>query len=176
MQETTVGKLGNKDLKFFQCVDLEEAQKANLPNGTHFYWEYDGQRIYTPGEIVTLVIQHSQEGSLQVNTMINSRSIQDHYKNLYEAQRKSILEHMGKMKTQLQKQTQGMPQAAQGEALRNLDQTMDFYKKHTPFPGVDGVFRPTRKQAEVLLHGKDNLDKTLTKEQQAELFGGEDGN
>ncbi len=47
---------------------------------------------------------------------------------------------------------------------------MEFYDKDTPFPGPDGVFQPSRKQAEILMQGKENLDATIPKEIQKEIF------
>lgn len=170
MHKVIVGKLGDYDLTYCQYANLDEAKKADLPNGTHFFWEYKGQRIYSPGEIVQLVIEHAQSGQLQSSDFTTHQNIQKYYKGLFESQKKSALEQMGKVKQGMEAMTD-IPDEIKKVSIENLDNTIKIYQDSDMFPDIDGIFRPKRETAEKLVGGKENLNKMLTPEQQRNLFG-----
>lgn len=173
MQKLEVGKFGSDVLTFCQCETLDEAKEHNLPEGTHFYWIYKGSRIYSPGEIVAMVVSHSKDGTFGMANVASSTKLQEYYKNLCESQRQTTVAHLQKMKSTVTEQMNGAHPEVVKAQVQNLDQTIDMYTKNAPVPGIDGLFRPTREQAEVLLQGKENLEKMLPPEMQEKVFGKE---
>ena len=169
MHKVIVGKLGDKDLTYYQYADLDESKKANLPNGVHFYWEFDGQRIYSPGEVVQLVLEHAQKGQLQSSDFTTSHNIRKYYKQLFDAQKNAALEQMNKVRQNISEMT-GIPTDIKQASLKNLSDTIKLYQNNDMFPDIDGIFRPSRKTAEKLVGGKEQLNKLLTREQQQRLF------
>lgn len=170
MQRTVVAQLGNKDLTFCQYESLDDAKKDNLPENMYYYWEYNGQRIFSPGEVISLVILHAKTDSFQAQSLLSQKSMQQYYNKLHEAQQTTILNQFKEMEKQVKEH--GGPAPVQKAALESLRTNMQMYQNSPPKVGLDGVFKPTREQAIVLLGGEENLNKFLTPEQQQELFEG----
>ena len=169
MQRTVVAQLGDKDLTFCQYESLHDAKKDNLPENMYYYWEYNGQRIFSPGEIVSLMILHVKTGSFQSQSLLNQKSMQQHYNNLHEVQQSAILNQFKEMEKQVKES--GSPMPVQKAALDSLRKNIQIYETQPPQIDLDGLFKPSREQAIILLGGEDNLNKYLTPEQQQELFG-----
>ncbi len=170
MDKVKVGELGDKDLTFHQCMTSEEAKEQGLPEGTHFFWEYDGKRMYSPGEVVSLVILHAQGGTLSASSLTTTKNIKEYYERLYKTQQQTALDSMKQMQEQLQG-APGIPPEVKKAAADNLKQTMELHQKNMPFPGMDGMFRPTKEQAAHLVGGVDKLNQMFTEEQQKNMFG-----
>lgn len=170
MQKINIGKFANENLTFYQCETLEETKKENLPNGVYSYWVYKGQKIFTPGEIVSMVIQHSQDGTFDINQMVSQQGIQDYYKTLCDAQRKSAIESLQKTREMLVQQSIHSNPEIINAQLKNLDNTIKMYKNNMPMPGINGLFKPTKSQAGAMLNGKENMDKVIDPNLQKEIF------
>lgn len=170
MQKLEVGKFDNEILTFCQCESLEDAQKESMPDGVYSYWIYKGKKIYAPGEIVSMIVQHSQAGTFDVSNSVSATKVREYYNNLCEAQRTSTVEHLEQMKAMTVKQMSNVPKEVANAQLKNLDDTIKMYKTKAPMPDLDGIFRPTRAQAETMLHGKENVEKMLPPEMQDKVF------
>lgn len=159
-------------LKFHQCVTAEEAKKENLPNGVYFFWMLGKRRIVNPMEVIQLVIQSSNSGHLNAPKLLNAESLNNHYKNLKEAQLAVIKKAMNQTKQSYNNAyaNAGMP----AHVVEEVNRTIDIQSKNLDqagFPEMDGVTRPSRKQAEFLAGGKENIDRFLPKSLQKKIFG-----
>lgn len=169
MQKIAVGELNNKALTFVQLENENDIKQANVPQGVCFFWEYEGQRIYAPGEVVNLVLEHSQAGTLNINNFITKQNIESYYQNLYDTQRKNILSQFEKLKNDING-TPNISSETKKAALENLENSIKNYRNNIPFPDRDGIFSPSLDQAIALAGGQEQLDKIFTKEQQNALF------
>lgn len=170
MQKTIVGYLNDQEITFYQCDTLEEAQKAGLPQGVFFYWEIDGARIYSPGELVNLVVLGAPTGVFQqAQHYMNPKALQDYYRALYDAQRNMILTEFKKLE-EAYTQDITIPEDVRKAMQTQIETTRQFYEKHMPFPDIDGLYKPTKEEAERIVGGAEQLDTVMPPEVQREFF------
>lgn len=150
---TECGEYSGKKLFFKQCKSKEEAKKDKCPQGIYFYWEYDGKRIYSPMDIMRIVQNSVEDKTFAPQNMITPQALKVHYANVMEAQRVTISESLQKMAKQNDESP--APEEHKRQLKENLESMTKMYnidnKENFIFPGMDGTFKPTKKQAEKLM-------------------------
>ncbi len=160
-------------LTYHQCISLEEAKENELPEGVYFFWMHGNRKILNPFEIVQIVLQATKDGSLDVQELLNPKKLKAHYETLHQTQLGRIKESLTDMKTAYTKAYSqgGMDQASLNEMQKHLDTQIEQFDR-VGFPQMDGLANPNREQAEVILGGKENVDKFMSPELQKKVFGG----
>ncbi len=170
MVSQEVLKYKGETLMFYQCVNKEEAQKEKLPDGLYFYWKLGKQKITSPFEAVQIYLKATADEQSAIHKLIVPHNLAKHYKNLHKVQMETIKNSMQQAKKSYEKTyiQSGMSKQAVTAMQEMADKQINQLDS-LGFPGLDGLFKPTRQQAEVLL-GKENMDKIIPKETQRKLF------
>jgi len=166
MIDTKIGEIAGKTLTYHQCTTLEEQGK--VPSGLSGYWEYDGRKIYAPGEIVNLTVAHAASGQLQINALTDPKVLSNHYDRLRKHQQDLVNTHYTKM-IEDYRNNPNIPDNIKSQAIKQMEHTKQFFCAPEMYPDQMGVFTPSREQAEYLM-GKDVLD-SIPVEQQKRMFG-----
>lgn len=166
MIETKVAEIDGKSVVYKQCVNEEEQKQ--VPSGLSGYWEYDGKKIYAPGEVVRLVTQSAASKKLNAVALTDPKVIQNHYQQLRKVQQENVNTYYSKMIADY-KSNPNIPDAIKNQAIKQLEQTQKMFTQPDMYPDINGVFKPNRQQAETLL-GKSILDQ-IPEDQQKEMFG-----
>lgn len=172
MVKTKAAEIEGKDLHFFQCTTKEEAKKNGIPDGLFFYWEYEGRKIYNPGEIISMVIKGCETGNFTAANMITPDKLKTHYKKVRDAQQTMLSNSLKEQRKTYEKQAANMPQEYKDQLFSHLDHMEKTVTNKSLFPGSDGSFKPTKEQAEEML-GKELFDKVYekcTKEEIEKIF------
>lgn len=162
MIKTQVATINKKTLTYHQCVSIDE--QKDLPKGITGYWEYEGRKIFAPGEVVKLVTQNVQNSEL--TAFNNPKVVQDHYKKLREHQQKQIIDHYDKMIADI-RANPNYPSDAKEHTIKQIEDNKRNIA--SMYPDADGIFRPDKNTAEKLL-GQDVINN-LTEYQKKEIFG-----
>lgn len=167
MIESHIGTVEGSELVFFQCVDDDEVKAAGLPHGAYYYWEFDGKRITSPGEVVAIILRSAQRGTLNAAEFIQTKAINEHYQSLRSAQMNSIQDHIKKMRDYYSKIE--LPENLKKQVLQQLDESAKLYEGES-FPNTLGLSTPNREAVDRLM-GKDFVAENFTPEQIKQTFG-----
>lgn len=158
-------------LTFHQCMTQDEAKENELPEGVYFFWTLGKQKINNPYDIVQLTLKATEEGTLDVQKLVTPENMRQHYKALHEGQMSTIKKALQKTKSYYESaySQSGIDSKAIAEITKNLNKQINSFDK-MGFPGMNGLSRPTRKQAEILLGNKENVDRFMSPEMQRKVF------
>lgn len=165
MVETQIGTIDGKAIVYKQCTTNEEQQQ--IPSGLSGYWEYEGKKIYAPGEIVKLVTANAVSGKMQVEALTNPKVVQSHYNRLRKVQHDSVKKHYDKM-IEDYTNNPNVPAHIKKESLKQLKQTQQLFSNPDMYPDVNGMFTATKEQGEHFL-GKQTIN-SMPVEQQERTF------
>jgi len=150
MIKREIGELGGDKLTYCQAESIDEAQREGFPQGLYFCWEYKGERIFSPGKIISMVQDSVRNGVFEPQKLINKNDIQKVYNELVSNQKKNIVEQLTKILKRYENEN------APKEVIEAIKNTIESYKNQV-FPDRDGIVRPNRKQAESLAGSEEQL-------------------
>jgi uncharacterized protein YpiB (UPF0302 family) len=173
MVSNSVLKHKGQTLTYHQCLTIEEAKENELPEGIYFFWTLGSRKIINPLEAVQIVLNAAEDGNLDVQDVLDPRKLKTYYETLHQTQinrvKKSLID-IKKHYTQAYAQA-GLDQNSINEMQKNIDKQLEQYD-NVGFPGIDGLIHPSRKEAEAILGGKENINKFMSPELQRKVFGG----
>lgn len=98
MVKSKIAEIDGKSLTYTQLLDKESAEKAGCPKSQYFYWEYDGEKIFNPAQIIMMVQTSVVNGNFIGQKMLSKDSIDKHYSQLIEVQKKSAIDYLKDLK------------------------------------------------------------------------------
>lgn len=134
MTRQFIGNLNGKPTYFVQCQTLDEATAEKLPKGSFFFWEQEGERIFSPGEIVRQVQQSVMSQTFEPASLLNEQTVRKYYDDLVNGQRSAILDQFRATRKEFAENPM-YPR----EALQHFDDTIKFWEQNFTMPAMNGT-------------------------------------
>ena len=171
MVSQEIFKYKGEVFKFHQCLHQEEAKKEKLPAGLYFYWTLGDKKITNPYDAVQIYLKATEEEQSALQKLITPQNLTKHYHKLHAKQMETVKNSMRQTKAAYENiyAQSGISKQAIKAVQDTMDKQLDYFDQ-IGFPNLDGLFRPTRKQAEAMAGSKANLDKVMPEEVQRKVF------
>jgi hypothetical protein len=159
-------------LTYHQCVNEKEAKKEKLPQGLYFFWTLGSQKITNPFEAVQIYLKATESEQSEIRKLVTPQNLAKHYNKVHLTQMETLKKSMRQTKQMYEKlyAQSGMNHQAIKAMQDTMNKQMDYYDK-IGFPGINGMFKPTKKQAEAMAGSIENLNKVMPDEVQKKVFG-----
>lgn len=123
MFKEIAGIVSGKKYYYCQIASAEEREKYNVPENIFFWWEdEDGNRIFSPMQIMNMVIETVPKNETNIQTFLESPAVHEFHKSVVEEQKNRIIEALENAKREYEK-------IGQKEAVDNIRKTIEEYEK-----------------------------------------------